>query len=322
MIHSEDRDLHLFDYTVGDLSKTLLQALDSGIGAPRPALSLAERQDAWLSFHRNWLAHRPSRVSSGATTRWGLVIEHNSGDEAVEQTLSSVRRELGDEVQATVILRRRISEEVASTNDLCMTVDELNDVSAYDALSWLKEKGAEALLLVRSGGRLAPGSGDTIRSMGRQESPVIVPAIRLLDDGSILPPLSSPALTFLHHGSDVGGLIVSRGGLDDLLRDMHVSVDRDRDFFGIVDFFHSASKEILPLPQPLLLFEDIGATVAPPLNEMQQTVDLASMNRASVYQMISLGREYYRNHHRPQAERRRKRRRFLEKVLPFLAKKR
>jgi hypothetical protein len=322
LIHGEDRDLHLFDYSVGDLSKTLLRVIDSGIGAPRPAVPLCERQEDWLSFHRAWRTHRPLRVHSGTLARWGLVIEHASDDEAVEQSLASVRRELGGDVQGTVILRRRVSEEVANTNDLSLVVDELNDISAHDALSWLKDKGADALLFIRSGACLAPGSGDIIRSMGRQESPVIVPAIRLLNDGSILPPLSSPALTFLDHGSDIGGFIVSQNGLDDLLHEVHVGIDRNRDFLGIVDFFQSASKDILPMPQPLLLFEDMDATIGPRLNEMQQTLDLASMNRASVYQMISIGREYYRNYYQPQAERRRKRRRFVEKYLPFLARKR
>lgn len=321
LIHSEDRDLHLFDYSVGGLSKKLLQVLDSGIGAPRSALPIAERQDAWLSFHRNWLAYRSAQVSPGPLTGWGVVIENSSDDDAIEQTLASMRRELGKDVLATVILRRRVGEEFADTDDLSMVIDELNDVSAYDALRWMKEKGVGGLLVVRSGGCLSPGSGDIIRNMGRHAAPVIVPAIRFLNDGSILPPLSSPALTFLDHGSDIGGFIVTQSGLDDLLEEAFASIDRSRDFLGIVDFFHANSREILPMPQPLFVFEDMEATIAPRLNEVQQNLALSSMDRSSVFQMIGLGREYYRNYYQPQAERRRKRRRFIERYLPFLSKK-
>jgi glycosyltransferase involved in cell wall biosynthesis len=320
LIHVEDRDRHLFEYSAADLSRVLLDTLSDGISAPRAAIPSAARRAAWLEFHKNWLAHMPSHPPTGSSRRWGIVIEHGLNRRSLEHTLDSVRRELGDDVLATVVVRRRIADEVDSANST-LVVDELNDISALKALAWLKEQGASALLFVRSGCALASGSGSQIRHLGRQEYSLMIPASRLLDDGTIVPPLSSPELTFLGYGSDHVGFIVSEHGFDELLAAPSTSMDNERNFFGIADFIHSTSKEIMPVPEALFLFDDAEAMQSLHTNEMRQTLELAAMNKSSVYNMIGIGREYHRNYYQPPAERRRRRRRFVEKYLPFLKRK-
>ncbi|MCX7305328.1 MAG: glycosyltransferase [Hyphomicrobiales bacterium] len=321
LIHPEDRDRHLFDYSAPDLARVLLDTLNNGIGAPRAALPSAARRGAWLEFHRDWQGHRPARTRPDSLRRWGVVIEHSSDRQSLENALESVRRELGADVLGTVLLQRSNSGENEPTPETMLVVDELADVSALEALAWLKERGASGLLLLRSGCALAAGAGSKIRQLGSQETALIIPAVRLLNDGTVIPPLSSPELTFLGYGSNDLGCIVSEHGFDKLLGARSQSIDSERTFLGIADFFQSIAQEMMPMPEPLFLFNDASAIQPLPANEMKQTLELAAMSRSAVYNMIGIGREYHKNYYQPPAERRRRRRRFVEKYLPFLKRK-
>jgi len=321
LIHGEDRDNHLFDYSVADLSRVLLNSLSVGVAPPRPAQADVDRRQAWIDFHLNWLAHRPTRIAPGNLGRWGVVIEHSADARSLRRTFAGIRRELGADLLAAVVIRRNVVDKVDISGTPLLVVDELNEIAAHDALVWLKDQSVAGLLFLRSGSDLTLGSGQQIRRLGTQECSAIIPAIRLLDEGSVMPPVNSPELTFLGYGSEHGGFIVTQEGFDEILAHPEAT-ESGRGFFGVIDYFHAASKEVLPMPEPLILFEDAAAILPFSLDEARQVRDLAVGSETSRYQMIGIGRHFHKNFYQPQIERRRRRRRFVEKYFPFLKRKR
>ncbi len=322
LMQTEGREAHLFDYSIAGLTDKLREVLENGITTARAALSAKERQNAWLDFHLNWRDYKPPHTAPDDVRAWGLMIEHTGDAKALEATLASVRRELGEEVPAIAVLGRGDYRHRDPPDAGRMIIGEFNDTSADDVLEWLKNRGVQGVVCLRSGASLTPGSGAIIRRMGGQGVAVIAPSIRLRNDGAIFPILASPVLGFLDHGPEIGGFIVTRLGLADLLeRSDRKHLNRERSFLGLMDHFYSNKSEILPLPEPLISFEDAASTVAPRSGETQHIAALAAIGSDEVSQMLGIGQHYYRSYGHVREERRKRRRRLVRKYLPFLRRK-
>lgn len=296
LIAEQDRSKHLFDYSVESLANGILRALDEGIGSARPAISVAENQNKWLSLHNSWREYRAAEWEEGESVSWGVVVEHDGDIADLDKTLSSIEEKISAPVSGIVVLRRNLAK-MEDLGARAFIVDELNDASADEALSWLKKRGAQALLCIRSGVELADGAERNLKAAASSEAEILTPAIEIRDVGAVLPVFMPPVLAFLQGEYGNTGFVVSKRGLLKLLETKNDQpiIHRENTLMGILEFFHSGNFTVWPLPEAVTSVD----------HEFQASRDLRephtrarafmSLSRSELYEMISMAGHSFRD---------------------------
>ena len=296
LLHPDDHDEHLFDYTVRSLSERLLTALDQGIGAARPAISVAENQARWLGMHAGWRNLVPAAAPGEASPpRFAVLVDHAGTADALEATVASVRDSLGDAAVSWAFLRRELAPLGETAAHGAIVIDELGDITPAAVIEALRAAGAEAILAVRSGGRLDRRSAAVLAKALQAGSEAAVPAAAIEEIPAVLPALGGGAAhTFLEGEFETGGLVVSLDALYARLGGRLDLLDRERLYFGIGDELHAAGAVIWPIPEPLIVWPTGRDVVVSLKGTARRTASFARAPEHERYQMLGIGRHMYR----------------------------
>ncbi len=295
LIHADDQPRHLFDYRIDALCERLLAVLDQGIAIARPAISVAENQQRWLSMHRAWQSYLPIEGKQPIPARWGVLVDHFASGPELAATIASIRAELGPDV-APVILRREIAAIPDALRATCLIVDELVDDTPAEIIAKLDQTGAGAILMVRAGVRLRPGTRDTLEKAAAGAADAYVPAVAIAELDATMPSLgASAALSFLEGDYDSGMVVLDAKRLAARLGPGFERLDRSRHFLGVIEALHASDGEVWPLPVAIAEVNSAAGVVVKPLSEARRTLAYASTRHRERYQMLGIGRHAYRH---------------------------
>jgi glycosyltransferase involved in cell wall biosynthesis len=294
LLHPDDHDEHLFDYTVLSLSERLLTALDHGIGAARPAISVAENQARWLGMHAGWRNLVPAAPGEAPPPRFGVLVDHAGTAQALADTVASVRDTLGDAAVAWAFLRRELAPLGAMAGH-GIVIDELVDITPAEVIEAFRAAGAEAILAVRSGARLDRRSGAVFAKALQAGREAAIPAAMIDEIPAVLPALGGGAAqTFLEGEFETGGLVASIEALYVRLGGRLDLLDRERLYFGMGDELHAAGAVMWPIPEPLIAWPTGRDVIVSLRGTARRTASFARAPEHERYQMLGIGRHMYR----------------------------
>lgn len=257
LIHPDDHEKHLFDYTVDALCARIMDAIENGIDVARPAVSVAENQARWLAMHTSWRDFLPPALGKPKARRYGIVIDHSLDAEALEATYAAVKRELGAQAVGFAVYRRDLVPlgKVAEVSGI-VSVDELVDTSPADVMAHFTAAGADAVLFIRSGIDLVPDSGTLLdRALGSGADGVL-PFARVGTSATMPTFGASAAQSFLEGEFDPGGVLFDIAAIERRLGKGADCLDRNRLYFGIVEEMQAVDARIWPLPEPVFALVD------------------------------------------------------------------
>lgn len=299
LIHPDDQPRHLFDFTVQSLADTLLEVVEQGIGTVRPAVSVAENQARWLRVHAEWRrylpAPHPPADPSARPLRFALLIDHAGSEERFARTLASARAALGDRLVVVVAIRRELAPLGPAAGDVTLVIDELGDAGPREALAAFAQAGAQAILALRSGGRLEAGAGDLLERALQSGADAVVPAAALEDGSMVLPLIGGSATeTFLEGEYETGAAAIALERLHRRFGRVFEELDRERLYFGLMDELLAAGATIWPLPEKLVRWEASRDFLLPLKGTARRTAAFARAPEHERYQMLGIGRHTYR----------------------------
>ena len=295
LIHAQDQQQYLFDYSVESLSKALLRVINSGTGVVRPSIPVAENQARWLAMHRDWKSFLPSPPEKAKRRKWQVLVDHYSTAAALDRSLDSLRSALGSDCVKVTVLQRDfapISESAVSGIEI---VDDVSDLSASAAMRKLKSREADCVLFIRSGIQLRSGAKQVLERALLTDAHVTVPFAHLDAMNATMPVLAaSAALSMLEGDFDSGGLVFDYGKLAKLLGASFNSLERTLPYLGIIEAVHGARGEVWPIAEAVLAAEHGPDLIVQQMSEAKRAAAYANMRHLDCYQSITIGRRYYR----------------------------
>jgi glycosyltransferase involved in cell wall biosynthesis len=292
LIHPDDAESHLFDYTVGSLSSRLLKTLDEGISNARPAVPVAENQARWLGVHRDWRSFMPSRPKPDPVASWSVIVDHAGSAEALAHTLASLDAAFAGKLRQ-VFVHRRDRAELAALAAHVTVVDELDDTTPGEMLGAADSAGG-AVLMIRSGVAVVPDALAALEAGASGPAHLVVPMASVAGR-AVMPMLpSSAALTALEGDYDSGAFAFRVGRVEALLGSFG-RLDRSRPYFGLLDEVHGARGDVWPLPEVALVARSAQDLVLPLENsEARRSLAMSRMHPLDAYQALAVGRSRYR----------------------------
>jgi hypothetical protein len=150
---------------------------------------------------------------------------------------------------------------------------------------------------VRSGVRIAAHSADLLHRGAGVTVAMFLPAARIESNGAILPAMGSAALALLEGDYDAGGFVVSKMGFKSLGTLPGPALDRNRLYMGLLEFFLVADCEVWPLPEPILILPNGRYAAVEVRGDVTRMHAFADAFRDQRYQMLAMGRHFYRLSH-------------------------
>jgi len=230
LVHADDRDKVLFDYTTDALRAALVDALDHGGSIARAATTQEEARRAWIAMHENWRALLPGVARYSHVGPRSIVAIVDAGlpqSKDLDATLASLDR--CADVRRVVVL------------------DRTNPESLREVLASLAD---DAVLFVHAGVIVEPEPVARMLVCLRAEGVEgFLPAARIgaHDEGRVVPHIGGSAPFALFEGPTfTGGLFVRA---DVLLRaTSHRTLAPESPFMGLADFC-VVRGEIWPFPE-------------------------------------------------------------------------
>jgi glycosyltransferase involved in cell wall biosynthesis len=294
LLHADDHETHLFDYTVESLARTLLQAVDSGHAAARPAILPSENRARWLAAHRAWRSFLPISISDAYDPRrWAVVIDARSQpDAALAETIATARSFLG--TPASPILIMASGGLDVSLSDGAVTVEDATCARpSSDVLASFVSAEIDTLLFLRPGFMLDVGARVVLERALHAPCEALVPTVRV--GSSVMPMLTaSAALTMLEGEYDSGALVVK---VPETLARLEAAVhrlDNRRPYLGLIDELLVSGGEVWPLPEVLVTARHEADLLMPMQAESDRLRSFARAPAAEVYEMLAVSRHAYR----------------------------
>lgn len=104
----------------------------------------------------------------------------------------------------------------------------------------------------------------------------------------------SAALAMMEGEYDSGAVAVSLPKALERLGSRLAKLDRDRPYLGILDELYGVDAEVWPLPEVLLTAAEGQFVVRTSVFESRRNRTFVNANAAELYQMVTVGRHYYR----------------------------
>jgi glycosyltransferase involved in cell wall biosynthesis len=244
LIHADDRERVLFDYTSPALVAALYRALHDGGFVARPSVPQDETRQQWTALHANWRSLLPAPRERAAVVEVVAVIDHRPQHD-LDVTLRSL--EACEGIRRIVVLNRggrKILEPPPA-----LLVRNL-DLLIEDAESLDAELAAEnAVLLIHSGVAVIPEAFAAMRAaLGCEGVDGLVPAAAL--PGAVIPSLGgSPSFALYRGLTFTGGMLVRGEAL--LAAKWRRPYAVESAFLGLADFCVTRGIEIWPYPAPV-----------------------------------------------------------------------
>jgi glycosyltransferase involved in cell wall biosynthesis len=245
LIHADDRERVLFDYTTPALVAALYRALHDGGFVARPSVPQEESRERWTSLHSNWRSLLPSRSAEGPVREVVAIIDHHTHLD-LDVTLRSL--EACEGVRRIIVLNRSGSR--LFEHPPALPVRNL-DLFVEDAEGLDEELRAEdAVLLIHSGVAVIPSAFAAMRvALGSEGVDGLVPAA-LLSSTTVIPPLGgSPSFALYRGLTFTGGLLVRGEAL--LAAKWRRPYAAESAFLGLADFCVTRGIEVWPYPEPV-----------------------------------------------------------------------
>jgi glycosyltransferase involved in cell wall biosynthesis len=248
LIHADDREKVLFDYSTQALRAALLRALDDGGWVGRPSIPQSETRQRWAAVHANWQAFLPTSGPGAPVRDVVAIVDHRSGMN-LDATLRSL--EACDGMRRVVILNRtgkRLFDHSPSlpVHDIDLLVEDAEALN--EELATMR---GDAVLLVHSGIVVRPEPFAAMRkALGCEGVDGVVPAARIIGGGPprIMPSLGGSASFSLFQGlTFTGGLLVRGDALLTAKWKRPFAVESA--FMGLADFCATRGSEIWPWPE-------------------------------------------------------------------------
>lgn len=297
LIDTRDHKRHLFDYSVNALSEALLTVLNDGIANAQPAISVADNQARWLAMHRNWRKFLPPATGAVEARKWALVIDAtmDASLELLHVSLASAKACLKDACTKIIVVQNGIAGPRPDWFANVEIVDELSDLTAQDLFDSLAEGDASAALFLRCGIEIDDGAREILEHALAAGPDAVSPMTYVEPVDAVIPMLpGSTALAMMEHEYDSGALVVCLPKTAARLGNRVGKLDRDRAYLGLADELYGADGEIWPLPEVLLTARDGRHVIRTGAFESRRNRALVHADRAELYQMVTIGRHFYR----------------------------
>ena len=295
LVHPADRATHLFDYRVEALAARLRDILEHGIGIARPAIAVAETQARWLGMHVGWRALLPPPPAAQRARRYAVVIDDNASAGGLAVTWAAVEREFAGVIAAAALVRRASAPPVrlATAAELRL-IDELDDATPLEVFAGFREKGADAVLVIRAGADLARGAAGLFDQSLAAAIDGVVPFAEIAGT-DVFPTLGgSAAMSFLKGEFEVGGALFDLDAIEDRLGPDLACLDRNRLYFGLVEEMQARDATIWPLPAAVFRWPDMPSAIVELPGPAARCRAYAAAPIRELYQMLAMARAGYR----------------------------
>ncbi len=248
LIHEDDKDRVLFDYSTPALRTALLRAIHDGGFVARPSMTQAESKQRWATMHANWQGYLSPPAKHVAADRDVVaIIEHRAGMN-LDATMRSLENCEG--VRRAVVLNRSRIWLTGLSESLPTRVIDLSLEDASMLEPELDGVAGSAVLFIHSGVVVNPEPFASMRkSLECDGIDGLIPAARLggAPPRIVLPLGGSAAFSLFQGVTFTGGLLVRGDSMVNARGNR--SLVHGSAFMGLPDFCVPGGTALWPWPE-------------------------------------------------------------------------
>ncbi|MEL6783841.1 MAG: glycosyltransferase family 4 protein [Pseudomonadota bacterium] len=293
LIHPDDRERHLFDYTIGSLGDCLTNAIEGGISAARPAYSIEEHQKRWLTFHRDWKKYLPKGTAQKSKTapRFAALLDHAGSQKDFRRCLATLQNEL-DVAQKDIAVLWRDGAEGSADGFEGTIIDRDSDQTTANMLSTFVEQGAAGLICMRTSASVIQGSAAHFNALIGSGIDAWNGQALVGDNEQLFVGYGTSAAYCAYEGSQDSGIFVADLNSASIPGAL-LHLDSDRQFSGLAEEMLAQGAMVAPCPVALVRHDHIDGTIARKEGAQRRFQALSKADHHSNYIAMVVGQKMY-----------------------------